>query len=60
MIIKSGSVLQSKKVAGFLWLLAGLLMVFPPILSDGSKSLIAIGAMFLIFGIVSLGHERKT
>ncbi len=48
---------QSKKVAGFLWLLAGLLMIVPAILSDGSKSFIAIGAMFLIFGIVFLGRR---
>jgi len=60
MIIKPGSVLQSKKVAGFLWLLAGLLMIVPPILFDGDKSIIAIGVMFLIFGIVSLGRKRKT
>ena len=60
MIIRSGGVLRSKKVAGFLWLLAGLLMIVPPILFDGNKSFIAIGTMFLIFGIVFLGRERKT
>ena len=60
MIIKSGSILQSKKIAGFLWLLAGLLMLIPPIFLDGNKTLIGIGAMFLIIGIVSLGRDRKT
>ncbi len=59
MIIKPGNVLQSKKVAGFLWLLAGLLMIIPPILFSGNKTYIAIGAMFLIFGIVILGRGRK-
>ena len=59
MIIKSGSVLQSKKVAGFLWLLAGLLMIIPPVFRDGNKTYIAIGAMFLIFGIVFLWRDRK-
>ena len=58
-IIKPGSVLQSKKVAGYLWLLAGLLMIIPPIFLDGNKTYIAIGAMFLIFGIVFLGRDRK-
>jgi hypothetical protein len=38
--------MQFQKVAGFLWLLAGLLMIVPPILSEGDKSLIAIGEMF--------------
>ena len=60
MLIKSGSVLQSKKVASFLWLLAGLLMIVPPIMFDGDESIIAIGVMFLIFGIVSLWRKRKT
>lgn len=60
MIIKSGSILQSKKIAGFLWLFAGLLMLIPPIFLDGNKTLIGIGAMFLIIGIVSLGRDRKT
>ncbi len=60
MIIKPGNVLQSKKVAGILWLLAGLLMIIPPIFLDGNKTYIAIGAMFLIFGIVFLGRGRKT
>ncbi len=59
MIIKPDSVLKSKKAAGFLWLLAGLLMIIPPIFLDGNKTYIAIGAMFLIFGIVFLGRDRK-
>ena len=41
-----GKRMQFQKVAGFLWLLAGLLMIVPPILSEGDKSLIAIGEMF--------------
>jgi hypothetical protein len=60
MIKKFSSVLQSRKVTGFLWILAALLMGVPPILSGGNRSLIAIGAMFLIFGIVSLRREPKT
>ncbi len=60
MIIKSGSVLKSKKVAGYLWLLAGLLMIVPPMFFDGNRTSIGIGAMFLIFGVVFLGRDRKT
>jgi len=60
MIAKSDSVLKSKKLAGFLWLLAGLLMMIPPLLLDGNRTLVGVGAMFLIFGVVSLGRDRKT
>ncbi len=60
MIIKPGSVLQSKKVVGILWLLAGLLMLIPPIFLDGNRTSIGIGAMFLILGIVFLARDRKT
>jgi len=60
MIAKSDSVLKSRKLAGFLWLLAGLLMMIPPLLLDGNRTLVGVGAMFLIFGVVSLGRDRKT
>ncbi len=39
-------------------MLSGLLMIIPTIFSDGNNSLIAIGVMFLIFGIVFLGSGR--
>ena len=51
--------LQSKKVVGFLWLLAGVLMMLPSILSDGKGTLIGVGVMFLIFGIVTLSRSRE-
>ncbi len=60
MIIKPGSFLKSKKVVGFLWILAGLLMLIPPIFLDGNKTYIGVGAMFMILGIYSLGRDRKT
>ncbi len=60
MIIKSGSKLQSKKTAGYLWLIAGLLMMVPPMLFGGNRTTIGIGAMFLIFGIVFLARDRKS
>ena len=59
MISKSGKDLQSKKVVGILWLLAGLLMLIPPIFLDGNRTYIGIGAMFLILGIVFLGRDQK-
>jgi hypothetical protein len=59
MATKPGSVLKSKKVTGILWLIAGLLMMVPPIFLDGNRTLIGVGAMFLIFGLVSLGRDRK-
>jgi len=59
MVIKPGSVLKSKKVAGVLWLIAGLLMMVPPIFLDGNRTLVGVGAMFLIFGLVSLGRDQK-
>ncbi len=60
MIKEPGSVLLSKKIIGFLWLLAGLLMLIPPIFRDGNRTYIGIGVMFLIIGIVVLGRDRKT
>ncbi len=59
MVIKPGSVLKSKKVTGILWLVAGLLMIVPPVFLDGNRTLVGVGAMFLIFGLVSLGRDRK-
>ncbi len=59
MILKSGKGLQSKKVVGILWLLAGLLMLIPPVFLDGNRTYIGIGTMFLILGIIFLGRDRK-
>jgi len=46
--------MRSNKVSGILWLVAACLMIVGPVLFDGNKSIIAIGTMFLIFGLVSL------
>jgi len=59
MIMKFGSVLRSKKASGVLWILAGLLMIIPPVFFDGNRTLIGIGAMFLILGIVYLARDPK-
>lgn len=59
MLIGSGGILRSKWVTGFVWLLAGTIMIVPPILNDGDKTFIAIGVMFLTFGVASLALGRK-
>jgi hypothetical protein len=60
MIKKSIRVLQSKRAVGFLWLLAGVLMMLPSVLSDGHETSVGVGVMFLIFGIICLSRERKS
>ena len=60
MIKKSIGVLQSRKGVGFLWLLAGVLMMIPSMLSDGHETSVGVGVMFLIFGIVYLSGERNS
>ena len=59
MIKKSISVLQSGKTVGYLWLLAGILMMFPSVFSNGHETTVGVGVMFLIFGIVFLSRERR-
>ena len=56
---KSMSVLQSRKTVGYLWLLAGVLMMLPSVFSDGHETTVGVGIMFLILGIVFLNRERK-
>ena len=60
MIKKAIGILQSRKVVGFLWLLAGVLMMVPSVLSDGHETNVGVGVMFLIFGIVFLSREPKS
>jgi len=59
MIKSSIGVLKSRKVVGFLWLLAGALMMVPSVLSDGHETNVGVGVMFLILGIVFLSREPK-
>ena len=56
---KSNNILQSKKIVGYLWLLAGVLMMLPSLLSEGKGTFIGVGVMFLIFGIVSLSRNQQ-
>ncbi len=60
MIKKSVSILQSSKVIGFLWLLAGVLMMIPSMLFDGHETNVGVGMMFLILGIVFLSRKPKS
>ena len=57
MIARSSGDMQSNKVRGALWLIAALPMIVVPAWIDGSKSLSAIGIMFLIFGLVALRQK---
>ena len=59
MIKKSIVVLQSRIIVGFLWLLAGALMMIPAVVSQGHETGVGVGVVFLIVGIVSLSRERK-
>jgi len=60
MIKKAIGILQSRKVVGFLWLLAGVLMMVPSVLSDGHETNVGVGVIFLIFGIAFLSREPKS
>jgi len=60
MIKKSIGVLKSRKAVGYLWLLAGVLMLIPSVLSDGHETSVGVGVMFLIFGIVFLSRGRSS
>ena len=57
MIGKSAKAMQSNKVKGALWLVAALPMLLIPVLNDGNKGLIAIGIIFLIFGMHTLRQQ---
>jgi|GEM_PF-4228325 len=57
MVGKSNSLMQSNKVRGVLWLVAALLMIIGPVLSDGNKGMIGVGLMFLVFGLVALSRS---
>ena len=58
-IKKSISILKSRKAVGYLWLLAGVLMMLPSVFSDGHRTTVGVGIMFLIFGVVSLSGARR-
>ncbi len=60
MITKSSNSPRAQRISGYLWLLAGLLMIAPSILSDqNNSSLVAIGLMFITFGIVFLQSSKR-
>ena len=59
MLSKTDSTPRTRKIAGTLWLVAGVLCIAPRVLSDGmSGPSLAIGIMFIIFGIISFGASR--
>lgn len=57
MIGKASNALQSRKVRGVLWLVAALPMLFGPAIFGGNRTLVGVGVMFLVFGLVTLSKE---
>lgn len=51
-------VFQSRRARGVGWLVAAVLLIVGPGLAGGNRLLLAIGLMFLVFGIVTL--TRRT
>ena len=49
-----GTIMQSNKVRGTLWLVAAAPMLMGPTIFDGSPAVAGIGVMFLVFGLVTL------
>lgn len=48
------------KLAGYLFLLAGALMIVPGLFFEGAQSANSgVGAMFLIFGIVFIARKNR-
>ncbi len=50
---------RSSKFAGYLFLLAAFLFILPSVFSNGNSGLVAIGIVFLIFGIVFLNKKSS-
>jgi len=57
MIGRSSGIMRSHKVRGRLWLLAGFPMIVGPTVFNGNQSIIVIGMLFLILGIVELRRK---
>lgn len=47
----------SSKSRGALWLVAALPMIVIPAMNDGSKGILAVSVIFLIFGILALRQK---
>ena len=57
MIGQGRGVFQSRRARGVGWLVAAVLLIAVPALAGGNRLLLAIGLMFLVFGIVALSRK---
>ena len=57
MIGQAGGMFQSRRARGVGWLVAAVPMIAVPALAGGNRLLLAIGLMFLVFGIVALSRK---
>jgi len=57
MIGQEGGLLQSRRARGVGWLVAAVPMLAVPALAGGNRLLLAIGLMFLVFGIVAFSRK---
>ena len=53
MIGQARGMFQSRRARGVGWLVAAVPMIAVPALGGGNRLLLAIGLMFLVFGIVA-------
>jgi len=58
MIGKARGIFRSRRARGVGWLVAAVLMIAVPALAGGNRFPLAIGLMFLVFGIVALSRKE--
>ena len=57
MIGKGRGIFQSRRARGIGWIVAAVPMIAVPALAGGNRLPLAIGLMFLVFGIVALSRK---
>jgi len=57
MIGQARGIFRSRRAPGIGWLVAAVPMIAVPALAGGNRLLLAIGLMFLVFGIVALSRK---
>ena len=58
MIGQARGLFQSRRARGVGWLVAAVPLIAVPALAGGNRLPLAVGLMFLVFGIVSLGRKE--
>jgi len=59
MLTRSRAGSRSTKIAGILWIVAGVLCLAPRLLTKDNGMSPGIGIMFITFGIVALSRSRN-